>query len=94
MHRAGVEQYPLPCCFTQVFDLDPDVLCMLHREQLMTRIVLCVLHFRMGARYVAADPPFTTIEMDHSDSAREACAVSTLTVLSEPCDWRGAVQVR
>ena len=59
----------------------------------MTRIVLCVLHFRMGARYVAADPPFTSIEMDHSDSGREGCAVSTLTVLAEPCDWRGAVRV-
>ena len=60
----------------------------------MARIVLCVLHFRLGARYVEADPPFTAIEMDHSDSAREGCAVSTLTILSEPCDWRGAVQVR
>jgi hypothetical protein len=60
----------------------------------MARIVLCVLHFRLGARYVDANPPFTSIEMDYSDSAREGCAVSTLTILSEPCDWRGAVQVR
>lgn len=59
----------------------------------MSRIVLCVLHFRLGARYVEANPPFTSIEMDYSDSAREGCAVSTLTILSEPCDWRGAVQV-
>ncbi len=59
----------------------------------MSRIVLCVLHFRLGARYVEANPPFASIEMDHSDSAREGCAVSTLTILSEPCDWRGAVQV-
>lgn len=63
------------------------------REQLMVRIVLCVLHFRLGGRYVAANPPYTAIEMDHSDSAREACAVSTLTISSEPCDWRGAIQV-
>lgn len=59
----------------------------------MARIMLCVLHFRLGARYVEANPPFTSIEMDYSDSAREGCAVSTLTILSEPCDWRGAVQV-
>lgn len=63
------------------------------RAQFMSRIVLCVLHFRLGARYVEANPPFTSIEMDYSDSAREGCAVSTLTILSEPCDWRGAVQV-
>ena len=31
--------------------------------------------------------------MDHSDSGREGCAVSTLTITSEPRDWRGAVQV-
>jgi hypothetical protein len=67
--------------------------CHLRRAQFMARIVLCVLHFRLGARYVEANPPFTSIEMDYSDSAREGCAVSTLTILSEPCDWRGAVQV-
>jgi hypothetical protein len=67
--------------------------CTLRRAQFMARIMLCVLHFRLGARYVEANPPFTSIEMDYSDSAREGCAVSTLTILSEPCDWRGAVQV-
>jgi len=62
-------------------------------QQVMSRIVLCVLHFRISARYQEANPPFTSIEMDHSDSAREGCTVSTLTIVAEPCDWQGAVQV-
>lgn len=41
----------------------------------------------------SANPPFSTIEMDHSDSGREGCSVTTLTIVSEAKDWRGAVQV-
>jgi hypothetical protein len=59
----------------------------------MVRILLSVLQFRVNARYVEANPPFTGIELDISDSGREGCAVSTLTITSEPKDWRGAVQV-
>ena len=57
------------------------------------RIMLSVLQFRLNRRYVEADPPFVAIELDQSDSGREGCAVSTLTITSEPGDWRGAVQV-
>lgn len=63
------------------------------RRAFMVRILLSVMQFRINARYVAADPPFIGIELDHSDSGREGCAVSTLTITSEPKDWRGAVQV-
>lgn len=34
----------------------------------MARIMLSVLQFRINARYVEANPPFISIEMDHSDS--------------------------
>ena len=57
------------------------------------RIMLSVLQFRLNRRYVQADPPFVAIELDQSDSGREGCAVSTLTITSEPKDWRGAIQV-
>ena len=60
---------------------------------LQVRIMLSVLQFRLNRRYVEADPPFVAIELDQSDSGREGCAVSTLTITSEPKDWRGAVQV-
>lgn len=56
--------------------------------------MLSVLQFRLNRRYVQADPPFVAIELDQSDSGREGCAVSTLTITSEPKDWRGAIQVR
>ena len=63
------------------------------KRAFMVRVMLSVMQFRINARYVAADPPFIGIELDHSDSGREGCAVSTLTITSEPKDWRGAVQV-
>ena len=55
--------------------------------------MLSVLQFRLNRRYVEAQPPFIAIELDQSDSGREGCAVSTLTITSEPKDWRGAIQV-
>ncbi|CAD7695599.1 unnamed protein product [Ostreobium quekettii] len=60
---------------------------------LMLRTILSVLQFRINARYSQQDPPFMGIEIDISDSGREGCCVSTLTITSEPCDWRGAVRV-
>ena len=64
------------------------------RRAFMVRVLLSVVQFRINARYVEGKPPFIAIELDHSDSGREGCAVSTLTVTSEPKDWRGATQVR
>lgn len=63
------------------------------RDVLMKRIVLSTLQFRINNRYKKADPPFIGIELDHSDSGREGCTVSTLTISAEPKDWRGAVNV-
>lgn len=51
------------------------------------------MQFRVSSRYTDGDSNFIAIELDHSDSGREGCAVSTLTITSEPKDWRGAVQV-
>ena len=60
----------------------------------MGRVVLSVFAFRVNARYVDADSPrFHSIELDYSDSGREGCTVSTLTITSEPRDWRGAITV-
>ena len=66
---------------------------LLRRRAFMVRVLLSVVQFRINARYVEGKPPFIAIELDHSDSGREGCAVSTLTVTSEPKDWRGATQV-
>ncbi|KAF3771915.1 hypothetical protein EJ110_NYTH59177, partial [Nymphaea thermarum] len=41
----------------------------------------------------SSNPPFTSIELDHSDSGREGCTVTTLTVTAEPRNWQSAVKV-
>ncbi|XP_076939981.1 stromal processing peptidase, chloroplastic-like [Bidens hawaiensis] len=63
------------------------------RNVLMKRIFLSALHFRINSRYKSSSPPFTSIELDHSDSGREGCTVTTLTVTAEPKSWQGAIKV-
>ncbi|DBA67043.1 TPA: hypothetical protein ACH3X2_001377 [Trebouxia sp. C0005] len=64
------------------------------RAGFMARLMLSILQFRINSRYsTTACPPFISIEMDHSDSAREGCTVSTLTVTAEPKDWKQAIEV-
>ena len=64
------------------------------RRVFLQRIVLSVLQFRISSLYQRlARPCFSSIELDHSDSGREGCAVSTLTVTSEPADWEEATKV-
>lgn len=43
--------------------------------------------------FQSSNPPFTSVEMDHSDSGREGCTVTTLTVTAEPKNWQSAVRV-
>uniref|UniRef100_A0A2P2KHM4 Uncharacterized protein n=1 Tax=Rhizophora mucronata TaxID=61149 RepID=A0A2P2KHM4_RHIMU len=63
------------------------------RNVLMKRIFLSALHFRINTRYKSSNPPFTSIELDHSDSGREGCTVTTLTVAAEPKNWQSAIKV-
>ncbi|CAA3007098.1 stromal processing peptidase, chloroplastic [Olea europaea var. sylvestris] len=63
------------------------------RNVLMKRIFLSALHFRINTRYKSSNPPFTSVELDHSDSGREGCTVTTLTVTAEPQNWRNAIKV-
>lgn len=41
----------------------------------------------------SSNPPFTAVELDHSDSGREGCTVTTLTVTAEPRNWQNAIKV-
>lgn len=63
------------------------------RNVLMKRIFLSALHFRINTRYKSSNPPFTSVELDHSDSGREGCTVTTLTVTAEPKNWQNAIKV-
>jgi len=55
--------------------------------------MLTVYVWLMYAILQSSNPPFTSIEMDHSDSGREGCTVTTLTVTAEPKNWRDAIKV-
>ncbi|XP_012463776.2 stromal processing peptidase, chloroplastic [Gossypium raimondii] len=63
------------------------------RNVLMKRIFLSALHFRINTRYKSSNPPFTSVELDHSDSGREGCTVTTLTITAEPKNWQNAIKV-
>ncbi|KAL3040059.1 hypothetical protein AAZX31_01G218900 [Glycine max] len=63
------------------------------RQVLMKRIFLSALHFRINTRYKSSNPPFTSVELDHSDSGREGCTVTTLTITAEPKNWQNAIRV-
>lgn len=55
------------------------------------RVALSVLQARLGRALSSGLARYQTADLDHSDSGREGCAVSTFTVTSEPGDWRAAV---
>ena len=61
------------------------------RQSFMMRILLSVFQTRIHGRYMEGAPDFISIELDISDSGREGCAVSTLTITSEPKDWKAAL---
>lgn len=49
--------------------------------------------FANSGNFQSSNPPFTSIELDHSDSGREGCTVTTLTVTAEPKNWQSAIRV-
>eukprot|EP00899_Mesostigma_viride_P019537 jgi/Mesvir1/27585/Mv07330-RA.1 len=63
------------------------------RRVVILRVVLSALQFRVNTRYKSSSPSFTSIDLDHSDSGREGCTVSTLTITSDASQWKGAVAV-
>lgn len=76
--------------------VDPVISIDALANSLMVRIALSALQFRVSAlynSYVGRPPPFSIIELDHSDSGREGCAVTTFSVTAEPECWDEAVRV-
>lgn len=47
----------------------------------------------MLINFQSSNPPFTSVELDHSDSGREGCTVTTLTITAEPNNWQSAIRV-
>jgi predicted Zn-dependent peptidase len=52
------------------------------------RILIGVLQFRIVSRYSSNHAP---VQIDHSDSFREGCAVTSVTINADPRDWRNAL---
>lgn len=63
-----------------------------YRRSVMKRIAILALQIRLNV-LARDDPPFTFIEFNQLDSAREACAVCNLDVLAEPEKWEKAVSL-
>jgi len=58
------------------------------RHLIAVRILVGVLQFRIVSRYNSNHAP---VQIDHSDSFREGCAVTSITVNADPRDWRNAL---
>eukprot|EP00442_Polarella_glacialis_P052143 CAMPEP_0115122048 /NCGR_PEP_ID=MMETSP0227-20121206/46590_1 /TAXON_ID=89957 /ORGANISM="Polarella glacialis, Strain CCMP 1383" /LENGTH=1410 /DNA_ID=CAMNT_0002523905 /DNA_START=19 /DNA_END=4251 /DNA_ORIENTATION=+ len=58
------------------------------RHLIGVRILVGVLQFRIVSRYSSNHAP---VQIDHSDSFREGCAVTSITVNADPRDWRNAL---
>jgi len=58
------------------------------RHLVAVRILVGVLQFRIVSRYSSNHAP---VQIDHSDSFREGCAVTSITVNADPRDWRNAL---
>jgi len=58
------------------------------KHLIAVRILIGVLQFRIVSRYSSNHAPVT---IDHSDSFREGCAVTSITVNADPRDWRNAL---
>lgn len=58
------------------------------RHLIGVRILVGVLQFRIVSRYSSNHAP---VQIDHSDSFREGCAVTSVTVNADPRDWRNAL---
>jgi len=64
------------------------------KRSFIGRIVLSVLKFRLNSHFASDEElKITSFDLDFSDSGREGCTVTTLTVTAEPQHWKEAVQL-
>jgi predicted Zn-dependent peptidase len=59
----------------------------------LTRLILAALQYRISRQDAQAIPPYISVDMDSSESGREGCTVSTLTIISEPKDWKATIDL-
>mmetsp|Transcript_36185 Transcript_36185/g.53050 ORF Transcript_36185/g.53050 Transcript_36185/m.53050 type:complete len:1205 (+) Transcript_36185:144-3758(+) len=61
------------------------------RFSLAKRVALAALQIRLNVGGRGDDPPFTFVEFNQLDSAREGCAVCSLDLTAEPNRWKDAI---
>eukprot|EP00554_Chaetoceros_debilis_P006134 CAMPEP_0194079482 /NCGR_PEP_ID=MMETSP0149-20130528/5671_1 /TAXON_ID=122233 /ORGANISM="Chaetoceros debilis, Strain MM31A-1" /LENGTH=1254 /DNA_ID=CAMNT_0038760989 /DNA_START=225 /DNA_END=3989 /DNA_ORIENTATION=+ len=61
------------------------------RRSLARRVALAALQIRLNVGGRSDDPPFTFVEFNQLDSAREGCAICSLDMTAEPHRWKDAV---
>lgn len=61
------------------------------RRSLARRVALAALQIRLNVGGRSEDPPFSFVEFNQLDSAREGCAVCSLDMTADPPRWRDAV---
>jgi len=61
------------------------------RRSLARRVALAALQIRLNVGGRSEDPPFTFVEFNQLDSAREGCAICSLDMTAEPHRWKEAV---
>lgn len=61
------------------------------RRSLAKRVALAALQIRLNVGGRSEDPPFSFVEFNQLDSAREGCAVCSLDMTADPPRWKDAV---
>jgi predicted Zn-dependent peptidase len=61
------------------------------KRSLAKRVALAALQIRLNVSGRSDDPPFTFVEFNELDSAREGCAVCSLDLTAKASRWRDAV---
>jgi len=61
------------------------------RGFLARRVALAALQIRLNVSGRSENPPFTFVEFNQLDSAREGCAVCSIDMTGDPLRWREAV---
>jgi len=61
------------------------------RYSLARRVALAALQIRLNVGGRSDDPPFTFVEFNQLDSAREGCAVCSLDLTADPSRWKDAI---
>ncbi len=63
------------------------------RHSLARRVALAALQIQLNVGGRSDDPPFSFVEFNQLDSAREGCAVCSLDLTASSKRWKDAVQI-